>query len=258
MSGRRFFRLLRRWLGRGLLALLGLAACGVVPYLELSREFAYRDLYGGAWKGEYENHFGSLLDVRIRAVLIDLGIIAILSILIVLVLHLCKKPYESRSRDKHRRQMQGSSIERIMRWHRYALLGICLGLVCIIAGTLLVVFRWNIFADHAKEVVLGIVLFLAGYSGVVGGCWFWLKAKAWMETVAFIAFLPLAVFFVPYVRLMFTATPAAVMLATATLPLVLVAVVLALPDKSGVNRHQTPRNWSGAAEGPQSTVDQGS
>jgi hypothetical protein len=248
MSGRRFFRRIRKLLVPVLVALASLAACLVVPYLELAREFAYRDLYGSAWKGEYEKHFGSLTDARIRAVLIDLGIIAILSILIVLVVHLRKKPYQSRGREQPRRQMQGSTIEKIVRCHRNALLGIYLGAGGLMAGALLVIFQWDIFADRANEVVLGIVVFLFGYSGVVGGCWWWLRAKAWTEAVVFIAFMPLAVFFVPYVRLIFLAMPAIVMLATAMIPLALVAVVFALPDRSGMNRRQTLHNWSGAAE----------
>jgi hypothetical protein len=249
MSGRRFFRYIKKLLGWGLVALTGLAACLVVPYLELVREFAYRDRYGGGWKDEYENHFGSLVNARIRVVAIDLGIIIILSILIVLVMSLRRKPYESRGRGKPHRQMQGSSIERIVRCHRNALLGIFLGLGAIMAGVLLVVFQWGIFADHANEVVLGIVVFLGGYSGVVTGCWWWLRAKAWTEAVVFIAFIPLAVFFVPYVRLIFLAKPAIVMPVTAMIPLMLVAVVLALPDKSGVNRRQTLHDWSDATEG---------
>jgi hypothetical protein len=248
MSGRRFFRSIGKLLGWGLVALAGLAVCLVVPYLELAREFAYRDLYGGAWRDEYEKHFGSLTDARIRAVMIDLGIITILSILIVLVIYLRKKPYESRGRGKPRRPMQGSTVERIVRCHRNALLGIYLGMGGMMAGTLLVVFPWGIFANHANEVILGIVAFLFGYSGVAGGCWWWLRAKAWTEAVVFIAFIPLAVFFIPYMRLIFLARPAIVMMATAIIPLLSVAVVFALPDKSGMNRRQTLHNWSGAAE----------
>jgi hypothetical protein len=249
MSGRRLLRSIRKLLGPGLLVLAGLTACLIFPYLELSREFAYRDLYGGAWKGEYEDHLGSLTDARIRTILIDLGIIVILSILTVLVMYLRRKPYESRGREKPRRPMQGSTIEKIVRCHRNALLGIYLGAGGIMAGTLLAVFQWGIFANRAHEVILGIVLFLFGYSGVIGGCWWWLRAKARTEAVVFIAFMPLAVFLVPYVRLIFLAMPAIVMLTTALIPLVLVAVVFALPDKSGMNRRQTLHNWSGAAEG---------
>ncbi len=232
----------------GLVVLAGLVACSIVPYIELAREFAYRDRYGGAWKGEYEMRHGSLTDDRIRAVLIDLGIMAILTILVVLVVYLRKKPYESGSSAKPRRQMQGSSIERVVRAHRNGLWGIFLGISAMMAGTLLVVFPWGISADHAREVVLGIVVFLAGYSGMVGGCWWWLRAKAWTEAMAFIAFMPLAAFVVPYSRQIFEVMPATVMLATAMIPLALVVVVLALPDKSGVDRHQTVRNWSGATE----------
>ena len=247
MTGRRFFRSIRKLLGAGLVALTGLAVCAIVPYLELAREFAYRDRYGGEWRDEYEKHFGSLVDARIRAVATDLGIIIILSLLVVLVMYLRKKPYESRGREKPRRPMQGSTIEKIVRCHRNALLGIYLGAGGMMAGVLLVVFQWGIFANHANEVVLGIVVFLGGYSGVVGGCWWWLRAKAWTEAVVFIAFMPLAVFFVPYVRLIFLAMPAIVMLATAMIPLALVAVVFALPDRSGMNRRQTLHDWSGAA-----------
>ena len=147
MSSRRFFRSIRKLLGPGLLVLAGLAACLVVPYLELAREFTYRDRYGGGWRDEYENHFGSLADARIRAVANVLGIMAILSILVVLVMHLRKKPYESRGRGNTRRPMQGSTIEKIGRCHRNALLGIYLGVGGMMAGILKLFFPWGFFAS---------------------------------------------------------------------------------------------------------------
>jgi hypothetical protein len=247
MSGRRFFRKIRKLLGPGLLVLVALAACLVAPYLELMRELPYRDLYGGGWKDQYERHFGSLTDARIRVAVIVLGIVSVLAILIVLVMYLRRKPYESRGRGNSRRPMQGSTIEKIVRWHRNALLGMYLGAGGMMAGILLVVFQWNIFTDHADEVALGIVMFLFGYCGVIAGCRWWLRAKAWAEAGVFIAFLPLAAFLVPYARVIFESMPAIVMLATAVVPLLLVAVVFALPDRSGTNRRQTLHDWSGAA-----------
>ncbi len=243
MTAHGVLRSLRLVLGLCVIVLGGLAVCLIIPYRELVREAGFRNRYGGAWRAEYEKNFGSLAEARTRVVLGALGFITILALLIWLVKLLLAKPYGSRGGGKTHRHAHGSTIERIARYHRNAVVGIYFGLGGIVAGVALVAFRWGIFAERAHEVILGLAVFLGGYCGVVGGCWCWLKAKAWTEAVVFIAFLPLAVFFIPYVRLFFLAAPGIILVAMVMMPLILVAVVFALPDKSGANRRHHSLNW---------------
>jgi hypothetical protein len=42
--------------------------------------------------------------------------------------------------------------------------------------------------------------FLAGYSGVIAGCSYWLKAKQCNEAIVVIGLMPLALLFIPFQR----------------------------------------------------------
>jgi hypothetical protein len=134
-----------------------------------------------------------------------------------------------RSRSRHE-----SRLERVVRYRRNAFLGNWFGVAGILAGIMLVIFRCGIFDDHANEVLLGMAVFIAGYCGVISGCWFWLKAKSLTEAIVFIAFMPLAVFFIPFVRLIFIANPAILLVGMVMMPLALVVVVFVLPDNSHI------------------------
>jgi len=244
MTGYGFFRSLRLMLFLVVFVLMGLALCVVCPINELNREAGFRHRYGDGWQAEYEKSFGPLSDARIKIFVAILGFITILSLAIWLVKVLRAKPYGSRPGGKPRRHRHGSStVERIVRYRRNALVGVYFGVGAIVAGVALVVVRWGIFAEHSSESTLGFVVFLCGYCGVVSGCWWWLKAKAWTEAVVFIAFMPLVVFLIPFVRYIFAANPAVIMVAMVMAPLILVVVVLVLPDKSGFNQRRTSRNW---------------
>jgi hypothetical protein len=132
-------------------------------------------------------------------------------------------------------------MERIVIYRRNALLGIYFGLPGIFLGALLVIFRWGIFLDHANEIILGMFVFLAGYVGIIAGCAYWLKAKGWNEALVVIGLMPLGVFFVPFVRLIFFASPMLLPIGLFMMSLILIVVVLTLPDKSGVGRQHKLR-----------------
>lgn len=145
-------------------------------------------------------------------------------------------------RDKHSRETShrpkkhrygGSRLERIVICRRNAVIGIFFGLGGIAAGVALVLFRFGIFHHHSDEVVLGIFVFVAGYAGVITGCWWWLKAKQWIDAIVFIGLMPLGVLFVPYVRLLYLSIPALLPTGMVFMPIVLIVVVFALPDRSG-------------------------
>jgi hypothetical protein len=139
-------------------------------------------------------------------------------------------------RRKPHRHRFGSHLERIMYYRRNAILGIYFGLAGIALGVLLVIFRMGLFVDHSNEVVLGMFTFLGGYSAVLAGCWWWLRAKALNEALVFIGLMPLAILFIPFVRLIFVASPALLPMGMVMMPLILIVVVFVLPDQSGVSR----------------------
>jgi hypothetical protein len=142
----------------------------------------------------------------------------------------------SRRKEHGRRHL--SPLERAALYRRNALVGIYFGLVGIALGIFLVIFRVGIFSEHANEVVLGMFVFLAGYAGIIAGCAYWLKAKQWNEAIVFIGLMPLAIVLIPFVRLILLAVPAILPVGMVMMPLILIVVVLALPDRSGVSRRK--------------------
>ena len=60
----------------------------------------------------------------------------------------------------------------------------------------------------------------------------WLKAKGWPEAVVFIAFIPLTIFLIPFVRLLVVAAPQFMLAAMIMMPFILVVEVAVLPDNS--------------------------
>ncbi len=139
-------------------------------------------------------------------------------------------------RNHHHRHI--SQLERVIRCRRNAVVGIAFGLAGSSFGVCLVLFPSLIFADHANEVVLGILVFLCGYAATLTGCGYWAKAKGWSEAIVLIGLMPLAVFFIPFVRLLVLAAPGLLSASMVMMPLVLVVVVMVLPDKSGVSRRR--------------------
>ena len=155
---------------------------------------------------------------------------------------------EDRNKASGRRAAPGrhkhtSYLERIMHYRRNALLGIYFGLPVIALGIFFVVFRVGIFWDPANEKVLGIFVFLAGYAAVIAGCCYWLKAKALHDAIVCIGLAPLAIPFIPFGRLIFRMTPGILPLGMVMMPLVLIVVIWALDNKSGVPGPRRPWDW---------------
>jgi len=156
--------------------------------------------------------------------------LAVLTVLLVIRDKNSRNPVSNRPK-RHRHH--GSKIERIVLCRRNAVVGIFFGLCGIAAGVFLVMFRIGIFQAHSNEVILGMFVFLIGYAGVITGCWWWLKAKHWIDAIVFIGLMPLGVLFIPYVRLVFVTVPTLLPVSMVFMPLVLLVVVFVLPDKSG-------------------------
>ena len=169
------------------------------------------------------------------------GVILLLPIVLALALEDRNK--HSRGvigpRRKSHRHQYGSNLERIVHYRRNALVGIYFGLGGVALGIFLVIFRVGIFSDHSNEAVLGMLIFLIGYCAVLAGCWWWLRAKALNEALVFIGLMPLAIPFVPFVRLILLTAPAIIPLGMIMMPLILIVVVWVLPDQSERSRRKS-------------------
>ena len=183
---------------------------------------------------------GPLSTAHTRMVIAAVGVIAMIATATWLVKVLLEETGLKRrsSRSLKHRHRNASPIERATRYKRNALLGLYFGVPGILLSILLTLFHIGIFTDHANEMVLAIFVFLGSYCAVVSGCYWWVKAKAWPEAVVFIAFMPLTVFLVPFVRLIVLANPQLLIAAMVMMPFILTVVVAVLPDKSGTSRRR--------------------
>lgn len=214
---------------------------GSINY-EYSREASFQHRYGDNWKVEYEQTIGPLSTAHRRMAVAAFGVIAMIATATWLVKVLLEQTGLKRrsSRSSRHRHRDASPIERITRYRRKALVGIYFGLPGILLSIVLTLFHVGIFADHADEMVLAIFVFLASYCAVVCGCYWWVKAKAWPEAVIFIAFMPLTVFLIPFVRLLVLANPQLLVAAMIMMSFILIIVVAVLPDKSEAGHRRAP------------------
>ena len=195
---------------------------------------------GCIFLAEAKGHSGGNISAALIISILLPGAILVMPVVLALALEDRNKPrsHDARPRRKRRGREFHSELERIIYYRRNALVGVYFGLAAIGAGVLLVIFRWGIFLDHGYEMLLGMVVFLFGYSAVIGGCWAWLKSKAQNEGLVFIALMPLTILFVPFVRLILFSAPELLAVGMIMMSLALVVVVLVLPDKSEASRRR--------------------
>jgi hypothetical protein len=141
-----------------------------------------------------------------------------------------------RSGKKKGSRAHESEIARVVRYRRNALLGNAFGLFGIAVGVASILFPVGMFEDPENETLLGVLIFLCGYSGVITGCWWRTKSKGWPDALVFIGLMPLAILFVPYVRLLFLAAPGLLPTTMVMMPLILFVIVMVLPDKTGISQ----------------------
>jgi hypothetical protein len=203
---------------------------------ELSVQRRFRREFGETWKAEYEKQLGSLAAAQQRVVFVSLALLAIIVISIWLYRIIRNRGRGSASARQPIRKKRESRVEKHVRLKRNALLGNYFGWAGIFAGMALTIFRWGIFETHSSEVGLGVIVFVLGYALVIFGCGCWARAKGWEEAIVMIGLLPLAILLVPYVRLIFVAAPMLLPIGMILMPMILVAVMFTLPDRSGFSR----------------------
>ncbi|TAK94480.1 MAG: hypothetical protein EPO07_16655 [Verrucomicrobia bacterium] len=136
-----------------------------------------------------------------------------------------------------------SATGRTIRYRRNALVWNSAGLFAILIGVASVIFPTGMFADPANETVLGILVFAVGYIAVMTGCWWWVKAKCWPETVVAVGLWPFIPFFIPFVRVLvlrvlFSGNIGVFSAVLLMVPFTLLVLVFVLPDKSGIQKRK--------------------
>jgi hypothetical protein len=159
--------------------------------------------------------------------------------LVILVLLLWVLPDKCPTSSQHRKPKQyrdESHIARIVRYRRNALAGNLFGLFGIFFALALFFLPVHLSDDPSVKTVAAIFIFLAGYAGVITGCWWWAKAKCWIDAVVFIGLVPLAVLCIRWVRLIYVAVPLLLPVSMVMAPLILIVVIASLPDRSGMQK----------------------
>ncbi len=245
-----FFGALKLIFSVGLVVLGGLGVSAGFIWSELSTEAKFRSMYGTSWRSQYEEIYGPLATAHTKIAMSAVAFVAVSALVVWLYRHLRRDGHtghSSGSRQRRSSHRYGSPLERAAAYRKKAVVGIYFGLVGIMLGILLVIFRIGMFSRHSDEMVLGIFVFLAGYSGIIAGCSYWLKAKQWNEAIVFIGLMPLVIPLIPFVRLVLLAAPLILPAGMVMMPLILLVVVATLPDRSGASRRRHRAHGSGAA-----------
>jgi hypothetical protein len=160
-------------------------------------------------------------------------------ILTVLLVLPDKNPEPGQHRNKPSSQRPAESvIGRVVRYRRNALVGNIFGLLFVLVGISIIYFPIGVFEDFENETLFGFLIFVCGYTGVMWGCRWWLKAKGWPDALIFIGLLPLTLCLIPYVWEIFIFEPDLLPLSMFLMTLILLVVVLTLPNRSGIGRRR--------------------
>lgn len=145
---------------------------------------------------------------------------------------------ETRYKSKRRRSQDNSPIARVVRYRRNALLANSIGLAGILVALSFVFFPKGLFEQYDNARVAAIFVFVPSYVSVIYGSLCWVRAKHWPDAVIIIGLLPLVVLLIPYVRLIYLRAPLLLPMGMAFMPIILLGVIAALPDKSGLPKRQ--------------------
>lgn len=205
---------------------------GTIFLLAAAAAFYFTFFWGGSNLAKAKGYSNGIL---------VLGIFGPLAQIIILLLLLfgmedrCPDPSRRRPAKHHRDE---SPVARVIRLRRNAfaanLFG-CLGILVVVATILLHIHVANTPDDNG---VVRLLIFLPSYGLVIWGCANWIKAKNWPDAVCLIGLLPLVVFFIPYFRLIYRLMPKAFPIGMALMPIIMIAVIAVLPDKSGLPKRK--------------------
>jgi hypothetical protein len=117
------------------------------------------------------------------------------------------------------------------------------GLVGIALAVLLTLVHFVDVADYDDQLTVALFVFVAAYIAMLRGCAWLTKAKGWHDALVFIGLMPLTILFIPLPgkALLFEAAAPLLPLIMVLMPIIMLAVIVALPDKSGAAHRRTPR-----------------
>lgn len=196
---------------------------------EISQIRSYQKRFGDDWRTQYETNIGPVTTAYKRIALSSVGMLSVGGLLWWVYRDFRKKPQMCRH---HKSVSDRNPVERKVRYRRRAILGNYFGLAGILAGLGLVLIDLGMFEDLGNQVSLGVFVFLGGYLGVTYGCWWWLKAKGLNPSLISIGLLPVIVLCIPYVQAVFGLVPGLLELLMVAMPILLLVVVMALPDRT--------------------------
>jgi hypothetical protein len=144
------------------------------------------------------------------------------------------------SQPMHRRRNHRHEplLERTIRYRRNSFIWNVFGLAGIIVALLLCVLPIPVAQTTDGRHVIALFLFVPSYASVIFGCSYWVKAKSWPDAVLLIGLLPLAILFVPYVRLIYRVVPMLLPIGMVFMPVIMIGVIAVLPDKSGLPKRK--------------------
>jgi hypothetical protein len=142
--------------------------------------------------------------------------------------------------DRMRKKKPGrseSQIGRIVRYRRNALVANGLGVAGVLLALTFMFVPIGLFDSWGNARIAGIFVFVPSYAAIIYGCWWWVRAKNWHDAVVFIGLCPLAPLAIPYIRILYLMTGVLPLLMV-LMPILLIGVVAALPDKSGMPKRK--------------------
>jgi hypothetical protein len=237
----RFVRSIHIVISLAIFLLAAYVTLGGILYNELRKEIGYRSKYGEGWKAPFERDYGPVARSRFRVGISSCCLLLMTSGLVWLYRQV--PDVDRLRRSSGRRQTEPSPIRSDRdRSKRYAFLGVASGVCGIGFGIWIALFPLSFglgaSADREAPIILGGWVLFGGYSAVIAGCYWWLKAKGWNEVLVVVGLLPLILLCIPFVRVALLAIPQILIIGMIMMPLILITVIMVLPDRSGFSKRR--------------------
>jgi hypothetical protein len=205
----------------------------VIFFLTTLVAFYFTFFWGGGYLVKAKGYSNGILFLGILGPFIQ---VIILLVLLFGMEDRCPDPSRRPPAKRHRRDE--SLIARVVRLRRNAFAANVFGCVGIFFVVVTILLQIPVASTPDGNGLVRLLIFVPSYSLVIWGCANWIKAKNWPDAICLIGLLPLAVLLIPYVRLIYRLAPMAFPIGMAFMPIIMIAVIAVLPDKSGLPRRK--------------------
>jgi hypothetical protein len=206
---------------------------GVTFALAVVVAFYFFFFWGGSNLAKAKGYSNGILVLGVLGPFVQ---IIILMILLFGITDRCPDPSRQRPTRHHHRDE--SPIARVVRLRRNAFVANVFGCLGIFVVVAMILFHIPLASTSDDNGIARLLIFLPGYGLVIWGCANWAKAKNWPDALCLIGLLPLAVLGIPFVRLLYRLAPMAFPVGMAFMPVIMIAVIAVLPDKSGLPKRK--------------------